>query len=102
MDFETFKMLKPHHFKEIIPNINDRIKFETKFEKYFSDTPVEIEFIDTYNGESSGTFDGNVINKYGDEVNFPCRCEQNYTIKTTEVKQNISFILYLKIESLNF
>lgn len=97
MDFETFKMLKAHHFKEIIPNINDRIKFEDKFEKYFSNQAIEVE-IDEY--PTAGTFADGVNAGNGGEFNPSCS-EQNYAIKTIEVKANILIILYSKIEPLN-
>lgn len=29
LDFDTFKMLKSHHIKELLPKLNDRIKFES-------------------------------------------------------------------------
>lgn len=34
INFELFEKLKPHHIKELVPNLSERIKFEDLYEQY--------------------------------------------------------------------
>lgn len=74
IDDETFAKLQPHHIKEILPNMSERVAFEYQFSKFLQTETTE-------NTPMMSTFDQEK------DQHIPCQTENiaNYGLDTVKI-----------------